>query len=158
VKHYTRSCQPLKSKTDSSTHVKIIVMFQITQREEKVMRVFLRVFLVLLLVIPATAAMSQTQPYSSGLARALGNLVNTFCAADPSFEFKPPDTIEFSQGSATVHADQDIDTGVDSGGHNIRALSVTVTHGITDSPHVILYVDNDGSNSLTCLDTILAVT
>jgi hypothetical protein len=102
--------------------------------------------------------MSQTQPYSSGLAAALGNLINTYCAADPTFEFAPPDTIGFPQGKATVQADTDSDTGQFSNNHSIRALTVTVTHGSTDSTHVILYVDNDDSGSLTCSDTILAVT
>jgi hypothetical protein len=42
------------------------------------MRAALEVFLVLLLLAPMSPALSQPQPYSSGLARALGNLINTF--------------------------------------------------------------------------------
>jgi hypothetical protein len=94
------------------------------------MRAALKVFLLLLLLAPMSPALSQPQPYSSGLARALGNLINTFCLADPTFEFKPPDSLGFPQGKATVQAVSDTDTGSNStDGDDIRTLAVRVIHG-----------------------------
>jgi hypothetical protein len=114
--------------------------------------------LVFLLLAPISPALSQPQPYSSGLAHALGNLINTFCLADPSFEFEPPESLGFPQGNASVQAVSDTDTGSNStDGDDIRTLAVTVTHGAPSSNHTIIYEDNDASGSLTCADTILAV-
>jgi hypothetical protein len=122
------------------------------------MKTFFKLSFVLLLLAPISPALSQPQPYSSGLAKALGNLINTFCAANPAFEFKPPQTLGFPQGNASVQAVSDTDTGSNStDGDDIRTLAVTVSHGATGSNHTIIYEDNDQSGSLTCADTILAV-
>jgi hypothetical protein len=128
------------------------------KRKKELMKTFLKACLVLLLLVPISPALSQPQPYSSGLARALGNLINTFCLADPTFEFEPPDSLAFPQGNASVQAVSDTDTGANStDGDDIRTLAVTVTHGGPSSNHTIIYEDNDASGSLTCADTILAV-
>ncbi len=117
------------------------------------------VFLVIAAFALVTPGVMLAQGPAGGLSQALGNFIAVLCAADPTFEFAPGDTLPPLNGKLTVEAISDVDTGVDSGdGDAIRALTVTVTHGETSSTHVVLYEDNDGTGSLTCQDTILAVT
>jgi hypothetical protein len=114
--------------------------------------------LAVLIVLGSAAPAVPQQPFSNALARSLSNLINVFCASDPTFEFKPPDALPFPKGQAKVQADSDLDTTLDStDGDDIRGLTVTVFHGATSSTHTVIYEDNDGSGSLTCADTILAV-
>ena len=40
---------------------------------------------------------------------------------------------------------------------DIRQLTITVVHGPATSTHTITYEDNDGSDTLTCGDTILDI-
>lgn len=102
--------------------------------------------------------MSQTRPYSSALARALGNLINTYCSRKPTFEFTTGDVLGFPDGPAKVEAGSNTDTQTTSAdADEIFGLAVTVTHGATGSNHTIAYEDNDRSETLTCDDTILAI-
>jgi hypothetical protein len=110
--------------------------------------------LVALAVLVATPAAAQ--PSSGALGSALQKFFQRTCLADPSFSFTTGESVTL--GLLIITAGVDADTGFDSSdGDNIRALSVTVTHGATGSNHTIIYEDNDGSNSLTCPDTIGAV-